>query len=94
MQSLDSQQGLETSESSRGETRLLGSWCVELAKGQRNTSAGLYTSPMGAFLSERTIVRRTRKVPMLLRMEVLEYDHTIRRGMGNGIVRRKGKYRI
>ena len=33
------------------ETRLLGSWCVELAKGQRDTWAGLYTSPMGAFLS-------------------------------------------
>ena len=57
MQLSDSRQGLETSESSRGETRLLGSWCVELAKGQRNTWAGLYTSPMGAFLSERTMAR-------------------------------------
>ena len=47
----------ETSGSPREETRLLGSLCIELAKGQRDTWAGLYTSPMGAFLSERTIVR-------------------------------------
>ena len=52
---------------------------------------GLYTSPMGAFLSERTIVRRTRKVSMLLRVEVSEYDHTIRRGMGKGYCLLKGE---
>ena len=79
---------------SKRETRLLGSWCIELAKGQRDTWAGLYTSPMSAFLNERTIVKQTRKVPWLLRVKVLEYDHTIRRGMGNGIVHQKGKHRI
>ena len=54
---IESQGQLETSESPREETRLLGSLCIELAKGQKNTWAGLYTSPMGAFLSERTIGR-------------------------------------
>ena len=58
--------GLETSGSLRERTRLLGSLYIELAKGQRDTWAGLYTSPLGAFLSERTIMRQTRKVPKLL----------------------------
>ena len=48
---------LETSGSPRAETRLLSRLCIELAKGKRDTWVGLYTSPMGAFLSERTIVR-------------------------------------
>ena len=52
-----SQWGLGTSGSPREETRLLGRLCVELAKGKRDTWAGLYTSPMSAFLSERTIGR-------------------------------------
>ena len=47
----------ETSGSPREETRLLGKLCIELAKGKGNTWVGLYTSPMGAFLSERTIQR-------------------------------------
>ena len=46
---------------------------------------------MGAFLSERTIARQTRKVPMLLRVEVSEYNHTIRRGMGKGYCLLKGE---
>ena len=64
--------GTETSGNPREETRLLGSLCIELVKGQRNTWTGLYTSPMGAFLSERMIERQTRKVPRLLYMEGLE----------------------
>ena len=57
--------GTETSGSSREGTRLQGSWCIELAKGQRNAWMGLYTSPMCAFLGERTMEKRTRKVPRL-----------------------------
>ena len=49
--------GLGTSGSPREETRLLCRLCVELAKERGNTWVGLYTSPMGAFLSERTIWR-------------------------------------
>ena len=53
---------------------------------------GLYTSPMGAFLSERTMMRQTRKVPRLLYVEDLENNHTIRRSMGNSIVRQTRKH--
>ena len=42
---------------------------------------GLYTSPMGAFLSERTIWRQTRKVPRLQYVEGLEYNDTIKRSI-------------
>ena len=42
---------------------------------------GLYTSPMGAFLSERTIERQTRKVPKLLLVEGWKRDDTIRRSI-------------
>ena len=46
----ESQGRLETGESPREETRLLCRLCIELAKGQRDTWVGLYTSPMGVFL--------------------------------------------
>ena len=38
---------------------------------------GLYTSPMGAFLSERTMRSQTRKVPILLYVDSGKNDHTI-----------------
>ena len=41
---------------------------------------GLYTSPIGAFLSERTIGERTRKVPILaISGKVEKKDNTIKR---------------
>ena len=43
---------------------------------------GLYTSPIGAFLSERTIGEQTRKVPMLAISGKMENDHAIKRSMG------------
>ena len=73
--------GLSHTGSPKEETRLLGRLCVELAKGKRDTWVGLYTSPMGAFLSERTIVRWTRKVPRLLYVEGLEKGDTIKRSI-------------
>ena len=54
--------GLGTSGSPRWETRLLGRLYVELAKDRGNTWVGLYTSPQGTFLSERTIGEWIRKV--------------------------------
>ena len=47
---------------------------------------------MGAFLSERTIVRWTRKVPRLLQVEGSEKDDTIKRSIIKVIVCLKGKY--
>ena len=41
----------------------------------------LYTSPIGAFLSERTIGGRTRKVPMLAISGRVENDDTIKRSI-------------
>ena len=39
----------------REETRLLSRKCADLAKERESTGAGLYTSPMSAFLEGRTI---------------------------------------
>ena len=44
--------------------------------------AGLYTSPLGTFLSKRTIVGHTRKVPERLNMEGRENDYAIKRSIG------------
>ena len=42
---------------------------------------GLYTSPISAFLSERTIGSRTRKVLMLAISGRVENDNTIKRSV-------------
>ena len=52
------------------ETRLLSRLCIELAKERRNTWVGLYTSPMGAFLSERTIGAELGRYPYYHNWEV------------------------
>ena len=49
---------LKSSELSKGKTRLLCRWCAELAREHRHTWAGLYTSPMGTFLNEKTMEAR------------------------------------
>ena len=41
-------------------------------RNRESTWVGLYTSPIGAFLSERTIGEQTRKVPMLAKVGKVE----------------------
>ena len=52
---------------------------------------GSYSSLIGAFLSERTIGRQTRKVPMLAINGKVEDDHAIKRSMGEVVLSTKGE---
>ena len=52
---------------------------------------GLYTSPIGASLSEITIERQSRKVPIFAISGKVENDHAIKRSMGEVVLSTKRK---
>ena len=83
----------ETSGRSRGGTRLLGRWCVELAEEPVEYMVDYIYCSIGTFLSKRTMTeskggRLGRNLLSIMKGSVVQEclipkgDHTIKRGMG------------